>query len=178
MGLRDIHMKISYRSKGHDNVLETFIIPAFKESKIYKRSVGFFSSSVFELTAEGVREFVDNGGEMQLICSPELSEEDLEAINLGYKLKEAVTQELFFEDLEEVLEKMTDENLIFLADIIKRDILNIKIVDVSDEFGIYHDKVGIFIDADGERVLFVGSPNESKNAYKTSGIICRHRWLS
>ena len=168
MGLRDIQMKMSYRSKGEDHVLETFIIPAFKKSIIYKRSVGFFSSSVFELTADGVHEFISNGGEMQLICSPELSEEDLEAIDLGYKLKEAVSQEAFIEDLEEALDKLSDENLIFLADIIKKNVLNVKIVDVSDEFGIYHDKVGIFIDSEGNRVLFVGSPNESKNAYRNN----------
>lgn len=168
MGLQDVQMKISYRSKGEDNVLETFIIPAFKESVRYKRSVGFFSSSVFELTAEGVQEFVKNGGEMQLICSPELSDEDAEAIRLGYQIKEAMLHDLFIADLENTLENLPDSNLIFLADLIKKNILNIKIVDVNDDFGIYHDKVGIFIDSSGQKVLFVGSPNESKNAYKNN----------
>lgn len=165
MGLRTIPMKISYRSKGEDSVLESFIIPAFKESIKYKRSVGFFSSSVFELTGEGVEVFVENGGEIQLICSPELSPEDVEAIKLGYKMKNAITHNLFVEDLEECLENLEDENLIRLAKLIENNVLNVKVVDVDDDMGIYHDKIGIFVDEVGDRVLFVGSPNESKSAY-------------
>lgn len=168
MGLRNVPMKISYRSKGVDNVLDTFIIPAFKESNIYKRSVGFFSSSVFELTGNGVAAFVDNGGEIQLICSPELSDEDIEAINIGYEMKDALARNIFMNDLEEALNALDNENLIFLARMIEKDVLNIKLVDVDDDFGIYHDKIGIFGDTEGERVLFVGSPNESKGAYKSN----------
>lgn len=166
MGLRDLPLKISYRSKGQDNVLDNFIIPAYKEADVYKRSVGFFSSSVFEIVAEGVRPFIDKGGIIQLICSPELSDDDAQAINLGYKLKDALTKKRFMDDLEDALEKMENENLIFLARMIEKNVLNIKIVDVEDELGIYHDKIGIFKDSDGDSVLFVGSPNESKNAYK------------
>lgn len=168
MGLREIPLKISYRSKGQDNVLDNFIIPAFKEANIYKRSVGFFSSSVFEITSEGVIPFIEKGGKIRLICSPELSKDDVEAIKLGYQMKDALSQKLFMEDLEEILESLKDENLILLARMIEKDSLNIKIVNVDDEFGIYHDKIGIFGDKDGERVLFVGSPNESKNAYKSN----------
>ena len=168
MGLRDISLKISYRSKGDDNVLENFIIPAYKQSKKYKRSVGFFSSSVFELTAEGVETFIDNGGEIQLICSPELSDADIQAIQLGYKKRESIAQDIFLDDLEDAIEKLDNHNLIFLARTIEKNALNIKLVDVDDDFGIYHDKIGIFIDSNDDRVLFVGSPNESKNAYQNN----------
>lgn len=165
MGLRELPIKISYRSKGFDNILDAFIIPAFKQSSVYKRSVGFFSSSVFELTGEGVREFVEHGGSIQLICSPELSEKDLEAIKLGYQLKETVVDRAVNSDLEKAFEPLGNDCLILLAELILRDVLNIKLVDVDDSYGIYHDKIGIFIDSEGDKVLFVGSPNESKNAY-------------
>ena len=168
MGLRELTLKISYRSKGDDNVLENFIIPAYKQSKKYKRSVGFFSSSVFELTAEGVETFIDNGGEIQLICSPELSDADIQAIQLGYKKRESIAQDIFLDDLEDAIEKLDNHNLIFLARAIEKNALNIKLVDVDDDFGIYHDKIGIFIDSNNDRVLFVGSPNESKNAYQNN----------
>lgn len=84
IGLKDIPIKISYRSKGNENILDSFIIPAFKTSKIHKRSV-VFSSSVFELTGDGVKEFASNGGEIRLICSPDLNQDDIETIKLGYK---------------------------------------------------------------------------------------------
>ena len=166
MGLKTLPLKISYRSKGNDNVLDEFIIPAYKESILFKRSVGFFSSSVFEITGEAVGEFIKRGGEIQLISSPEISPEDAEAIQLGYKLKEAVTEGLFIEDLESCLEVLEESRLIFLAKAIETNALNVKLVDLDDdELGIYHDKIGIFVDGDGDKVLFVGSSNESKGGY-------------
>ena len=165
MGLKNLPIRISYRSKGENNILDSFIIPAFNISKIYKRSVGFFSSSVFELIGEGVKNFAANGGSIQIICSPELSEEDVEAIKLGYQLKDAIVHNVFIGDLRKALADLSDDKLSFLAELIERDILNIKLVDVDDIFGIYHDKIGLFEDFEGEKVLFVGSPNESKNAY-------------
>lgn len=168
MGLRNIPLKISYRSKGEDNVLDSFIIPAFRESVVYKRSAGYFSSSVFEIIGEGVNEFISNGGKIQLICNPDLSREDIEAIKVGYQLKQVLSNNAFWIDVEETLKSLPDENLVLLARLIESDCLNIKVVDVDDEFGIYHDKVGIFVDSDDNRVLFVGSPNETKNAYKNN----------
>ena len=135
------------------------------QTVVYKRSVGFFSSSVFELTGEGVREFAEHGGIIQLICSPELSEKDIEAIKLGYQLKEAVVEQAVYADLEKAFEMLEDDCLCLLAKLIAKGVLNIKLVDVDDVYGIYHDKIGIFIDSVGDKVLFVGSPNESKNAY-------------
>lgn len=165
MGLRELPIKISYRSKGCNNILDAFVIPAFKQAVTYKRSVGFFSSSVFELTGEGVREFADHGGSIQLICSPELSERDIEAIKLGYQLKEAVVEHALNADLEKAFEMLENDSLCLLVELIEKDSLNIRLVSVDDAYGIYHDKIGIFIDDVGDKVLFVGSPNESKNAY-------------
>ncbi len=42
MSLKDIPLRLSYKSKGKDNLLDNFLIPGLKESVIYKRSVGFF----------------------------------------------------------------------------------------------------------------------------------------
>lgn len=165
MGLRQLPIRISYRSKGCNNILDAFVIPAFKLASIYKRSVGFFSSSVFELTGEGVREFADKGGSIQLICSPELSEKDIEAIKLGCRLKDAVIEQTMNVDLEKAFEMLEDDSLLLLVELIEKDILNIRLVVVDNAYGIYHDKVGIFIDNVGDKVLFVGSPNESKSAY-------------
>lgn len=165
MGLQELPIKISYRSKGCNNILDAFVIPAFKQALIYKRSVGFFSSSVFELTGEGVREFADHGGSIQLICSPELSEKDIDAIKLGYQLKEAVMEQTLNEDLEKAFKMLENNSLCLLAELIEKDNLNIGLVDVDAAYGIYHDKIGIFIDDVGDKVLFIGSPNESKSAY-------------
>ena len=165
MSLRDIPIQLSYKSKGKNNILDAFLIPALQQSVVYKRSVGFFSSSVFEIIDAGLAKFIDNGGNIQIICSPELSQEDIEAIRLGYEIKKTVTEKAVLEDLEKCLEEISNENLKLLIELISKDRLNIMLVNVDDELGIYHDKIGIIGDSDGNEVLFVGSPNESKNAY-------------
>lgn len=165
MSLKDISIALSYKSKGKDNILDVFLIPALKQSILYKRSVGFFSSSVFEVLDSGMKTLIDNGGEIRIICSPELSEQDLEAIKLGYELKEAVSQRLILEDLEKCVNEISDENLLLLIQLIQENKLNVMVVDLDDRLGIYHDKIGLLEDKEGNKVLFVGSANESKNAY-------------
>jgi superfamily II DNA or RNA helicase len=165
MSLKDIPIRLSYKSKGEENLLDAFLIPALRQSVSYKRSVGFFSSTVFEIIGVGITQLIDNGGSIQIICSPELREEDIEAIHLGIKMKKAVAEQSVLEDLEKCLDAVSDENLKMLIELIKNDQLNIMVVEVDDKLGIYHDKIGIIKDSDGNKVLFIGSPNESKNAY-------------
>ena len=165
MSLKDLPIRLSYKSKGKDNMLDAFLIPALKQSVVYKRSVGFFSSSVFEIIDAGLTQFINNDGRIQIICSPELSEEDMEAIHLGYEMKRSISEKAILKDLEVCLEKITNDNLRLLVELIRRDQMNIMVVDVDDNMGIYHDKIGILKDADDNEVLIVGSPNESRNAY-------------
>ncbi len=166
--LKDLPLKISYRSKGNDDIVNSFLVPALKCATLYKRSVGFFSSSVFELTGEGVEKMTREGGEIRIICSPELKEEDIESIKTGYTLKANLLREKIEKDIELSIEQISTEKLTFLARLIRDGKLNIVVVNVKDRnntVGIYHDKLGIIEDSEGNKVLFVGSANESKNAY-------------
>ena len=44
MSFRDLDLKMEYRSR-RDSVVNDFYIPALNESVLYKRAVGFFSST-------------------------------------------------------------------------------------------------------------------------------------
>lgn len=165
MNLRELNLRISYRNKGNVNMVDSFLLPCLQCAKIYKRSVGFFSSSVFELLSVGLENFINRDGKIQIICSPELSQKDIDAIKMGYKLKEEIQKEKFEEDLNECLCQLQNEELKIFVKLISENRLNIVIVDVDNDIGIYHDKIGYIEDYDGNSVLFVGSPNESKNAY-------------
>ena len=79
MGFNDLDIKIRYRSD-EDNIARDFLIPVLKKAKKYKRSVGFFSSSSLQELSIGIESLQKNGGHIQVICSPKLSEEDIEAI--------------------------------------------------------------------------------------------------
>lgn len=47
MSLKDLDIKLSYISCGEENIAKSFLVPALKHTKCYRRSVGFFSSGVF-----------------------------------------------------------------------------------------------------------------------------------
>lgn len=168
MTLRDLPLKISYRSKGSENILNELLIPGLKCSKIYKRSVGYFSSGVFELIGEGLIELAKNSGEIRLICNPELSDEDIEGIRLGYHLKENIIRNKFETDIDNALKEIDNDNLKILIELIGNGKMNVLVVNLEDDLGIYHDKIGLLIDGENNKVLFVGSPNESIGGYKNN----------
>ena len=82
MSLKDLYIKISYHSQGTDSISEKFINPALKYTKTYKRSVGFFSSSVLASITEGVEALMKNNGSIQLIASPRLDQSDIDVLLL------------------------------------------------------------------------------------------------
>ena len=69
MSLRDIPLKTEYRSL-LDNVISEFYTPVLTQSVMYKRAVGFFSSSALIDLSAGIIGLVKNGGRIQLIASP------------------------------------------------------------------------------------------------------------
>lgn len=164
MTFRDIEIKRNYKSYGDNNIINAFLLPMLEHTKTYKRAVGFFSSGVLDVLLEGIMSLVRNNGKIQLIASPQLSEDDINAIHLGYCQKDKILNKICDNDFSRELEKLSDLKLKLLAELIATDYLDIKIV-VTKELGIYHDKLGILEDSEGNKVVFYGSPNSSKNAY-------------
>ena len=58
-------------------------------------SLSFFSSSVLTTITDGILAFIRNGGHIRLIASPSLSQEDVNAINLGYKQRAKLIEDFF-----------------------------------------------------------------------------------
>ena len=83
MGFKDHKVKCEYRSL-IDNVVQDFYIPLLREAVSYKRAVGFFSSSALVEVSKGIAEMASEGGKIQIVASPYLSDGDIEAIKKGY----------------------------------------------------------------------------------------------
>lgn len=167
MNFKDMNIKRSYISCGKENIANSFLVPALKCTKTYKRSVGFFSSGVLEPIIDGVVSLARNKGTIQLIASPKLSEQDIEAISIGYDKRECIIKECFDRDFIREMEQFDDNKLRLLIDLIARGILDIKIA-VTEMVGDYHDKLGILEDFDGNMIVFYGSANSSINGYKNN----------
>ena len=165
MGLKNHIIKSEYRSL-IDNVVRDFYIPLLGEAVVYRRAVGFFSSTVLAEISSGIYGLVRNGGHIQLIASPFLSEEDIQAIRQGYTDRETIIKTAIRRELREPRNSFQENRLNFLANLIADEILDIKIAvtDNNGLFGMYHEKMGIIEDAEGNKVAFAGSMNESANA--------------
>lgn len=167
MSFKELNIKYSYINYGDTNVMDSLIVPSLKMAKSYKRSVGYFSSSVFKLIANSLPNFISNGGNIQLIVSPNLSQEDISAISLGYESREIVHKR-FSTDFENELIKFDDSSLEILFELISHNYMDIKVANVKNDIGLYHDKLGILEDLEGNIIVFYGSANSSMNAYKNN----------
>lgn len=182
MPFPSLQLQKEYRSPQHDVANEFFAL-VLACSKIYKRSVGFFSSTSLEIITKGISSLVKNGGKIQIVASPKLSEEDIEAIRIGYDKKSEIIEKRLLGELESTDDNyFTNQRLNLLANLIAKDILSIKIAfkDNGSLVGIYHEKLGVFEDFEGNIIAFDGSMNESKTAmcynYESINVYCG--WLS
>jgi superfamily II DNA or RNA helicase len=166
--LRDRDWRIGYSSDEVD-LLSEFYMPAMTCAKSYDRAVGYFSSRSLALVAKGIRELYLRNGRMRLIASPVLSPEDIEAIRLGHAPAAERLEMRLLEFLDpERLNVEEAARLQLLTGMLSDGLLELKLAvrQLGDgEMSLYHEKVGIFTDAKGDFITFIGSPNESWNGW-------------
>ncbi len=161
----DITFQTRYRSGDAYAKPREFYNQVLPCTKLYRRAVGFFSSTSFLEISYGILSLVKNDGKMQLITSPRLNEDDVAAIKKGYESRENIYLRAFSREM--ILPKTINEQnrLNILANLIEMGILEIKIaVTKNPEFSMYHEKIGLFVDDEGNKVAISGSMNESETA--------------
>ena len=182
MSFAELQIEPEYRSLTTD-VAKNFYIPVLKEAILYQRAVGFFASSVLAQISEGVECLAEHGGKIQLIASPHLQEQDVEAIEKGYQKrdKEAVqkvVRDALFRELNAPANDTEARHLDLLVNLIAYGCLDIKIAMVKSKsaMGMYHEKMGIMEDIEGNQIAFSGSMNESGNSlvnnYEAIDVFC------
>ncbi len=175
--LRDYPWKISYTSNTHNTVAD-FYIPALECAVQYDRKAGFFSSAILSKVARGLGAMLHCGGKMRLIMGCQFSPEDLEAIQQGYELRDALLTRLD-SDLSPPENFVQLKHFEILSWLIENNYLDIKIAIPLKDNGlpedstkqldpqhIFHEKVGIFTDNNGEQLAFNGSNNESVGGWE------------
>ncbi|WP_062526624.1 DEAD/DEAH box helicase family protein [Demequina rhizosphaerae] len=161
LGLRGYDFAGRYRSNLGD-VVHGFYVPCFERSSSYSRAVGYFTSTSLALYARGLEAFAARGGTMRLIASPNLVAEDIDDIDNGYEarsvIERAAERELSGANTDVVL-----DGLGLLGRLIAGGQLDIKLafVERNGRLGIYHEKIGVFRDDDGDLIGFTGSSNET-----------------
>lgn len=165
MGYEELAILRSYKTNKNDIVKE-FYLPVLKKSVLYKRAVGFFSSTALIELSKGISGLVKNSGKIRFIVSPLLSAEDIEAIQQGYDERKIITDALTRE-LREPKNNSDKERLGWLSQLIANGILEIKVAFTPPQktTGMYHEKIGVIYDENENRLAFTGSMNETINAF-------------
>ena len=177
MGLRDLAFKKSYDSD-IDDILRDFYIPALSRSTLYKRLTGFFSSTSLAIAAKGIAGLIRNGGYIKLVTGARFRESDIEAIKQAYKDTEMMLEEGMLKELEYLENEFIKDHVRALGWMVASNRLKIKVAIVVDEDGypldskkveqqgMFHQKVGIFKDPEGNQISFSGSENESATGWQ------------
>lgn len=177
MSFLHLNLKHDYDSE-KDDILRDFYIPVLSRAKKYYRLAGFFSSSAFAVAAKGMSAFAKNQGNMKLVVGARLQKRDVEAIREGLEEPEKVITEMMLKELEQIEEEFVRDHVKALAWLVARNQLSIRVAVVTDKHGqpidydtairqgIFHQKVGVFEDEDGNLISFSGSVNESAMAWE------------
>lgn len=177
MSLSELDIKKEYRNLQCD-VIKDFYIPILRKAIVYKRAVGFFCSSALYEIATGIEQLIFNGGHISLIVSPKLNEEDIAAIQLGYKKREEIVSDAILREFEIPQKKSQILKLNLLSELIANNRLDIKVAFKADgsEVGIFHEKIGLVGDTDGNKIAFTGSMNETYSGlllnYESIDVYC------
>ncbi len=177
MSLNDFKFKASY-NKAENDIAEEFYLPCMRSSVGYDRISGYFGSTIYIIAWSALKEFIQNGGKMRLVCSPYISDVDEAALSEGYSAR---NNQLLADSIKEEVEALFDSPALsaparLLAYLVAEGIIDVKIAvpgEHSDANArrMFHDKVGVFTDAFGLSVGFRGSMNETFKGLSSDGNI-------
>ena len=161
--LRDLGLRDVYDS-AETNLTEDLMVPCIANSALYIRGVGFFTSGWLGLAAKGIVRLASNGGKAVFIVSPHIEEGDWEAMKQGMLAKDTPElRDLLCKNIDALRETLENNTRNALAWLIADGILEFyfAIPRNRDPLCDYHDKVGLCIDEEKDRVAFHGSFNDS-----------------
>lgn len=178
MRLSDLAIKPSY-TKTDDDIAEGFYLPCMRSSNVYDRISGYFGSTIYIIAWDALKEFIENGGHMRLICSPYISDDDEMAMSKGYSARhDALLADSLRIEMNNLFSQPSlSAPATLLAYMVAEGIIDVRIaaIDtgmlVADVRRLFHDKVGIFMDSFGDAVGFRGSMNETYKGLSSDGNI-------
>lgn len=152
MSLRNTEWNRIYESSFEDGetLVSDFYQPMLSEAVNYDRLAGYLTLQNLADALRGIETAFESDGEIRIIASKQLGHE-----NKSVLINDAP------------LSKEGESRLALIAQMLDEERLQIKIGEPRNNAnsGIFHPKLGIATDAEGNRISFEGSINETHNAW-------------
>jgi len=168
MNFRDLELQEEYNSISND-VYRDFFNYVLKYSKRYARVGGIFNSRNFAACADGLQEFIQNDGKIELVLLPSFNQEDADAIDKGIKKPNEVISEQWIKDFNEIKDKFVKDHTKALAWMLANNYLEIRLViptypdgkviptNELEKVHIFKRKTGIFWAENYDAITFSGN---------------------
>ena len=146
-------------SSDTDDLINDFFVPALSRAVRYDRAVGYFTAGALARLAPALDAFLDRGdtiAPIRVAASPNLPKMDQQHMALGYQqrtIEQECTQHRpeFSDALSAITWMIQHERMEFWL-----------ITGYADGTEcLYHEKIGVIEDAEGNYLTFEGSPNET-----------------
>lgn len=157
-----------------DDATALLFEPALALATEYLRAVGFFASSWIAANAAGLASLASNGGRAKWITSPHLSDADWEAIRRGTSSYDQLFISAAVDEVAALTTLLQEDTLNALSWMVHEGTLEFRIAvprDATEAHQDFHTKFGVFCDATGPAVAFVGSLNESVHSLRNHEVI-------
>ena len=135
-----------------------FLTTRLAGAKSYDRIAGYFSSSILEIAGEAIESIE---GRIRIVCNSQLSRADVEVARAA----QAAMRREWCESRPEALGDTARPRFRRLYDGLRSGKLTVRVLP-DDVFGLIHGKAGVVTLADGRRISFLGSANESASAFR------------
>jgi len=174
MSFRDIDVALSYET-GRDDPVNEFYVPLLAKASSYDRIAGFFTSASLAIAARGIAGLIRNNGTMRIIACPRLDEADAAIIQRVVENPDEYISKRLVDDLAHMEDDFQHDHLRALGWMLANGHLDIRIAvvkreraDAIDFNSLFHQKIGIMRDGEGNRVSFSGSINETASGWLTN----------
>ena len=176
MSFKSLDIKPSYES-GVGDIVQDFYEPVLTEAVLYDRISGFFTSTSLAVAARGMCNFIKNGGIIRLITSPILSSDDVEIIEKLIDKKGDIKSKELGLDLDALEDALISDHVKAFGWLMASGKIDIRLaILLGDDnkpitkekilsAGLFHQKIGILTDAEGNHISFSGSINETASAW-------------
>ncbi len=138
---------------------QTFLRDRLQGAHRYLRIAGYFRSSLLEL----VREEISAVGEVRIVCNSDLDPKDIATARSAAQRTHALKESWYMGDAEAEV-TFSRRRYQDLYDLLRTGRVEVRVVGRT-ETAFLHGKAGVIEAADGRRTAFMGSANETREAW-------------